>query len=112
MNYSIMSDFEINKAVAECLGVKFECFKNQVFGHNEVKSKNVINVVGVIDYCNNPSDAWPIIIENKISLQPPMSNGVKCWWASDTEDNHVIGDSSPLRAAMIVFLMIKEQEGK
>jgi hypothetical protein len=45
------------------------------------------------DFCNNPSDAWPILKEYCIDIN----------WDGDS-------DSEPLRDAMIVYLMMKESE--
>lgn len=67
------------------------------------------------DYCNNPADAWPIIDENNISIindNPSLRcavndvasyyNGLNlCIWSA-----HENG----LRAAMMVFLMMKASE--
>ena len=74
----------------------------------------------VFDPCNNTADAWPILLENKISLNYMVAeeawcahvDGVMtegCWcWDFDPEHHH--DDKNPLRAAMIVFLMMKESE--
>jgi coproporphyrinogen III oxidase len=70
------------------------------------------------DYCNNPDETWPIIIENKISLN--WSETEKSWcahvggvmiegcWCWDNNPTHYHDDSNPLRAAMIVFLKMNE----
>lgn len=81
---------------------------------------------GTVDYCNNPADAWPIIVENNISI-----SHVICRYSStslsynprhldDSDDvfkiftfTGDIGDVSSraaLRSAMIVFLMMKDAE--
>lgn len=104
--YSKMSDFEINAAVSMAMLTKA---KNQ-------SSKYVV----VNDYCNNPADAWPIIIENSISivrldkswLCAPIDEAIDgitgdnefCFYASKG-----VVDNNPLRAAMIVFLMMQEK---
>jgi len=110
-NYEDKSDFEINKAVAEALGNKHHweegCY-SVVFGpsvklclccpHPSFK---------LYDYCNNPSDAWPIITENKIGTR----------WLSDiwkAKGNRLPAQftythENPLRAAMIVFLKMQEE---
>lgn len=56
------------------------------------------------DYCNNPADAWPIIVNNKICIMPLAWGGWRAMW------EHGQVDCEPLRAAMIVFLMMKESE--
>ncbi len=108
--YTEMSDFEINKLVAESFGLKV-LFTNSGLGRvyldNEDQSK--------FDPCNNPSDAWPIILEYKIGID---TSGIKgdedrLWWAELTfdvyGDNHYAEDKNPLRAAMIVYLMMGDE---
>ena len=111
MNYSDMSDFEVNKAVAEALGLKVS--KERYFPKYECVSVGS-NPDNTRDYCNNPSDAWPIIVENRIGASPLIDTDV--WYASwmDRDAKNCDNDVSqihtnPLRAAMIVFLMMKEQ---
>lgn len=104
-DYSKVSDFEINCHVhAEVM---------QISGLDSFKAK---------DYCNNPADAWPIIDDNEISLIPSRhSSG----WvaasdltisASSTYIDELLDncfkheDKNGLRAAMIVFLMMQEDE--
>ena len=72
------------------------------------------------DPCNNPADAWPIISENKISTMWMTSEKEWCAWAEgDLEEGAWCWENVPdfyhcgesqLRAAMIVFLMMKEGE--
>ena len=59
--------------------------------------------------CNNPSDAWPIIVANKIWIQPDMV-GDGLWHCMDCNDDIHAKDMNPLRAAMIVYLMMKDEE--
>lgn len=59
------------------------------------------------DPCNNPADAWPIIVDNKLSIYPNAER----WGVEGPEANDPFHfDKNPLRAAMIVFLMMKEGE--
>jgi len=123
-DYSKMSDFEINKAVALILGIEVVEWGGKIFGGVERKIDNVTSVIGAIDYCNSPSDAWPIIVENSISI---VSYGVEFsaeyGWSAFyggvcVDYNHEIvsnfeiecSDKNPLRAAMIVYLMMKDEE--
>ena len=55
-NYSEMSDFEINCEVA------WNFFDSDWLD----KHKGIDGMV--TDYCNDPAEAWPIIVENKISV--------------------------------------------
>lgn len=97
MDYSKLSDKEINILVGSIKG-----FANKIAAQN-----------GLRDYCNNPADAWPIIVENEISLISRCANGE--WKAQlhlgreDIFDSYAsCWDKNPLRAAMIVFLMMQE----
>lgn len=67
-----------------------------------------------ISYCNSWADAGPIIQENGINLMASKvvdSAGLKEWEAMSYEGNcHHWGELNPLRAAMIVFLMMKGGE--
>ncbi|HII4310742.1 TPA: phage protein NinX family protein [Vibrio parahaemolyticus] len=117
LKYEEMSDFEINQEVAR--------HKYDVFAacHDGSRVNGSVSVNGVdFDPCNNPSDAWPIIVENKISLT--TEDGSDDWHADvviyidengkgvimDVKDEcHTYG-SNPLRAAMICFLKMKDAE--
>lgn len=104
--HSKMSDFDINKAVALSLGVEVVEWNGKIFGGVERKIDNVTSVIGVIDYCNNPSDAWPIIKTNHINIGLA---GDEEWFARTVHTAKVF-DVNPLRAAMIVYLMMKDEE--
>lgn len=108
MNYSDLSDFEINKRVA-ALG------DNKILP--EVDGDTHVFIVPcdspeIFDPCNNPNDAWPIILEHGISLSYVSDKGkwiVDIWKGVGKGYEEVINDN-PLRAACIVFL--KMNEGK
>lgn len=119
MNYEEISDLQINLLVANAIGVDAAENSGVVFGAVKHECDNVVSVMGVVDYCNNPSDAWPIIVANNISI-------TKCIRLDDWEvfgggvcvdyDHCIISEcgcfcsnKNPLRAAMIVFLMMQEQ---
>lgn len=106
MDYSKLSDFEINCEVSKL---------TKDNANNPDSGYLVIN-----DYCNNPADAWPILVENGISL-------IKCtvgsgYWSAEiiTDIDEVTDklfqcqssfdyqDANPLRAAMIVYLQMRE----
>lgn len=104
MNYSEMSDFEINKAVAIAEG--HSCyygdgsFTNGLMGRKVTVKGN--GVVGCMDFCNSWADAGPIIEKYGICLIP-----LKKGWLTGINGVDVKNDN-PLRAAMIVFLMMQE----
>ena len=69
MNYEEKSDFEINLSVAEYMPPIISEVQSASL---KAKSSSVLmhDIITEWEFnpCNNPSDAWPIIIENKISL--------------------------------------------
>lgn len=121
MDYSQLSDFEINSAVhnaklKEPYALVFmgddRIAWTKENGDQIITEKVPYTKNGVHDYCNNPADAWPIIVENKIGLTPPMHDEN---WEAMTFDkfgyvNKNEYNANPLRAAMIVFLLIKEKK--
>ncbi|EPS6026617.1 phage protein NinX family protein [Morganella morganii] len=95
--YRDKSDFEINKAVAENFGKKFLTFVN-----GEVRIRGY-----KFDPCNNPADAMPIIIENKIDLTHLVGDMVcakhKEYWCIR---------KNPYRAGCEVYLLMKDAENE
>lgn len=109
-DYSKLSDFEINKCVAKIHGG----FALTLAVHNEPPSGKSFDP-GRFDPCNNPADAWPIIVANNIDII--QDNGQGCALATNSaiqmflgDDVHISQDENPLRAAMIVFLMMQESK--
>lgn len=94
-DYSKMSDFEINEAVSMTMLKESE--------NPDAK------YVAIGNYCNDPADAWSIVVENKISID---HLGKEIWGAKafvpNGEPRPRYAEKNPLRAAMIVFLMMKE----
>ncbi|WP_337228528.1 phage protein NinX family protein [Proteus faecis] len=124
--YTELSDFEINKKVADLIGATpfqigtTEYRRSAVSGCESSIIIRSPHKVGSFDPCNNHTDAMPIIIENKISL---LAGGSNFWCARYGEWNilpcpsgigfiekaQVINDS-PYRAAMELFLLMKDAE--
>lgn len=113
-DYSKMSDFEINLLVAKIIlngniiSERERTLTSSVFYENHQGIKT-------FDPCNNPADAWPIIAGNEISLISRCANGE--WKAQlhlgkdDIFDSYAsCWDINPLKAAMIVFLMMQESK--
>lgn len=67
---------------------------------------------GKKNYCNNPADAWPIITESKISIYAMSEADARGKWGAEAfypnEAYHF--NDNPLRAAMIVFLMMQDSK--
>ncbi|MBN1085605.1 DUF2591 family protein [Erwinia aphidicola] len=101
MDYSKLSDFEIANRVANTLPGRYVFYPDTQYVMDSETEES-------FDPCNNPADAWPIIVANRITLMP-ASTGDK--WMAQAFD-HAIADVStnPLRSAMIVFLMMQESE--
>ncbi|HGM6831986.1 TPA: phage protein NinX family protein [Serratia marcescens] len=122
-DYSKMSDFDINKMVAVSLGNilvtrPYDEISGNAVTYQVTKSRG-LNKEGLIvyssevirkDFCNNPADAWPIIAESGIGVVPNKKDP----YAWDLSSGMLRGikhsDANPLRAAMIVFLMMKDAE--
>ncbi|RFS80596.1 DUF2591 domain-containing protein [Leclercia adecarboxylata] len=120
MDYSKLSDFEINKLVGDVVFKGLWSCRPGSSGNNSESwyygnADTSLNPLSPLpDYCNNPADAWPIITRNYISLMYEESLGKWCagkpYWVDGCEwqlDIDVI-DENPLRAAMIVFFMMQE----
>lgn len=125
MDYSQLSDFEINSAVhnaklKEPYALVFmgddRIAWTKENGDQIITEKVPYTKNGVHDYCNNPADAWPIIVDNEISL-----NSYSGTWEASYEYDAPIGafgtdelvtkaveGKNPLRTAMIAFLMKRE----
>jgi hypothetical protein len=106
MDYSKLSDFEINKRVAESLGVNFTQDGLEIY-IDVFDEQHGDFFPEPLNYCNNPSDAWPIIVENKISITS-TSEKERPWCAYLWEDDCESWGVNPLRQCMIVYLMMKE----
>ncbi|WP_411022143.1 phage protein NinX family protein [Salmonella sp. ZJHZ21_0198] len=101
MDYSKLSDQEINMAVAEIFHPDSVVIESKsrppsacITGHLPSKW---------VDYCNNPSDAWPIIEKYRISFLYQLTE-----WCVDVKGASPVFEANPLRGAMIVFLMMQE----
>lgn len=100
------SDFEINTAVTSFVhGCEKWEFNDTEFYHCGIDGSGYYSQ-SILDYCNNPSDAWPIIVENQISL---LNSDNDLWsaqkWVSNKRISHeFVRGRNALRAAMIVYL--------
>ena len=103
VDYSKLSDVEIAQKVFFWVNDKI-CQNGGLahFFNGEFVYSSSGSALKKFDPCNNPADAWPIIDENKICL---LSIG-NTWRAHDLK--LMSQDSNPLRAAMIVFLMMQD----
>ena len=118
-DYSKMSDFDISKRVLISLGYKPAYEDESCISYLSSNDRKDVGDGGVkrfkYDPCNNPADAWPIITENNISLifdnpSSVMATSNCVGWYSDEQPPIHSSSNNPLRAAMIVFLMMKDSE--
>ncbi|HHR6224715.1 TPA: phage protein NinX family protein [Providencia alcalifaciens] len=118
--YTELSDFEINKKVA--INVGGFALSLMVFDdRNEVVKKNIPNIGSRIftefNPCNNPADAMPIIIENKICTAFDVfaeEHDGGNWVASPAYGfaNERTRSNNLYRAAMELFLLMKDAENE
>ncbi|EOI5723034.1 phage protein NinX family protein [Cronobacter turicensis] len=121
MDYSKLSDQEINGLVMDALSDGNQAHRNGdgsfielLHQVNSVEFGEYIErdeVYAIYDPCNNPADAWPIIQSNGISIDYDGIDWMAyhCSCASIKYSNPIEEHpGKPLRAAMIVFLMMKE----
>ncbi|MCH0685607.1 DUF2591 domain-containing protein [Escherichia coli] len=132
MDYSRLSDFEINKLVAREFGLFGDGVDQTVLGYHSYgvfityaqapycgygdREMHAIEVK--VDYCNNSVNAMPIIIENGISIAFDKNEDEWVAWGDFSFDlagwdmkqqpAEYQHDKNPLRAAMIVFLMMQD----
>lgn len=121
MDYSKMSDFEINCLVAEATGHKPFSDDEGYAGLQRAGDITAAIVkgpryIGGFSPCISPEHAWPLIQENLISIN--HYNGV---WEASFEWDAPVGafgtdetvttsteHKNPLRAAMVAYLMMRE----
>lgn len=113
--YRDRKDYEINLAVAKKLGHQpsLECGVVKI--EEELRHGKIVTSSD-FDPCNNPADAMPIVIENGISLI--FDTGCKAWvagiayWVDGCEwqISYEVERMNQYRAAMEVFLMMKDEE--
>ncbi|WP_370607674.1 phage protein NinX family protein [Citrobacter meridianamericanus] len=115
MDYSKLSDFEVNLKLAHILLGKdnydWNSDKKEVYLAGIDGGEFLPN--GYFDPCNNPADAWPIIFKYKISIEFDGDNSTEpqTTWCHARNLYRSCGinyQSNPLRAAMIVFLMMQD----
>lgn len=103
INYLELSQQVINEKVAK-LVLDYEdiwLVPNQDF----IKYSNGANWIR-FDPCNWANDAWKIILNHKLSLEPIGDT----WIVTSLCGNYQTNDNNPLQAAMIVFLMMNEDK--
>ncbi|MBN4856440.1 DUF2591 family protein [Citrobacter freundii] len=116
MDYSKLSDFDINCEVLAILSpdIKHMCLSgdNSCF-YDCGPTGDGWHQIDIPDYCNNPADAWPIIVDNRITVM--IDDTTNDWSAALVQDfcdisafKHSNCHKNPLRAAMVTFLMMQD----
>ncbi|SAC81754.1 Protein of uncharacterised function (DUF2591) [Enterobacter hormaechei] len=118
MDYSKLTDKDINKLVAFALGCKevvTDIFMSDDRRYEFDKPKKKSGNKFFFDPCNNVTDAWPIILKHRISIVFDSSDegDEAAEWVTACVGNeeHFSGYRScdkALRAAMIAFLLMQE----
>ncbi|HEY3983196.1 phage protein NinX family protein [Cedecea sp.] len=110
-DYNQFSDLEINKLVARAQGYEFQGV-GYADGYDGIynfiaKSKDSYRSI-LPEYCKNPAYSWEIVVKHKIDITFE-SSATKEWCRAQAPTGHEFTSCAdrPLRAAMIVFLMIQ-----
>lgn len=128
MDYSQLSDFEINNLVALAIGAKVTDSyrvgdeRETIYyslGEDEFCVKRGYgSFVSQFDPCHSPADAWPIIVDNRIAIIPDTAAGE--WvafneftlyegdWMFASDPAHHSNGKNPLRCAMETFLIMQD----
>lgn len=125
VNYSDLNDAEIAQKVFFWVNSEL-CQKGGLahFFNGEFFYSPAGEAAKKFDPCNNHADAWPIIAESKITMLACDDLWIACPSGSvidgDTSESQSLmyvnswskcpcmSDVNPLRAAMVVFLMMQE----
>ena len=111
-DYASMSDQQINQLVGAIVsrdGLSIIAYSGNAVIHEYSDCgdfKGICLGWKVFDPCNNPVDAWPVILQSKISIFALDDDwGARGYNCIIRSINH-----NPLRAAMELFLKMKESE--
>ena len=127
MDYSKLSDQQINGLVIDAIADG-----NQAYRGGDGSAIELLHQINTVEFgehvereevyakfdpCNNPEDAWPIISENRITIEYDAEDqcDVPVEWVTaygiDELKVHLVAHQpcdKALRSAMIVFLMMQE----
>lgn len=105
MDYSQLSDRDIDALVLQ-----------KIYG-SQSTDKDIMRswLKGGFKFTSSPADAWPIIIDNKIKIEPMRrvrnyNEWYEEWDASVNSPHFCESHKNPLRAAMIVFLLSQDDK--
>lgn len=110
--YRDKSDFEINEAVTEEL-IQSGFIGAVEYNDGHIFITNKYHESYLFDPCNNPTDAMPIIIENGICMNYIDKDiGWGAYHFDEEKGELEIYDKNYYRAAMICFLIMKDEENE
>lgn len=110
-----MSDFEVNKALANKLRVFWHAApaatKNNAWEYAphyaECKTESGEVAVHLPDYCNNPNDIMPLAFERYVGVKFIESYNIG-WTAMTVGGHAVFTDKNPLRAIACLLLTMED----
>lgn len=102
--YTELSDFEINKKVA----VTFHGNSDFI---EQYDNKTIYVDGNVFDPCNNPTDAWQLILGAKLSIHPDFNNDCNSWIIRNV---HIpmVNETNLARGISIAYLLMKDVENE
>ena len=101
---SEMSDFDINQEVAVLRGLNYVIEQEDKPSAYLWLEESMVE----IDFCNNPNDIMPIIIENKISLEFRDHKSLAPIAKRFGSNSHNIVNDNVLRAACEVYILMNQ----
>ncbi|MBG2915726.1 phage protein NinX family protein [Proteus terrae] len=103
--YTELSDFEINKKVAEHLKLNTIAYER-----TEIVLFDDMDATP-FDPCNNPSDAWQLMLEAKLSIHPDFNNDCESWIVRNI---HIpmVSEANLSRGISIAYLLMKDAENE
>lgn len=110
-----LSDFEINMLVAKHLHPTVKLIKSNSRPNCVVALDVLAEGCNVwLDYCNNIQDSWPLIVQNRIEIswEGPIAIAkiTSGYLGKNPTVYRMVVDKNPLKAAMCVFLAMKDKE--
>lgn len=110
--YTGLSDFEINKRVAYLFldegYYEINSYRQEVMYFRSGSGKGLYRDY---DPCNNPIDAWQLILEAKLSIHPDFNNDCESWIVRNV---HIpmVNEANLARAISIAYLLYKDAENE
>ncbi|HEI7947505.1 TPA: phage protein NinX family protein [Proteus mirabilis] len=103
--YTELSDFEINKKVAEYLKLNTIAYER-----TEIVLFDDMDATP-FDPCNAPSDAWRLILDAKLSIHPDFNNDCNSWIVRNV---HIpmVNENNLARGISIAYLLMKDAENE